>query len=191
MTDPALPSGTDRVFAALKIMRKKHASLLRGLKTIINIQGDMPFFDPEPVRLMIKSILKQKNTRMQMWTLAEAWPYAQNPHDLQFVKVVCDNTSHALYFSRYPIPCSRNFDHKALLQHVGVYAYSPQALKFLCSKKPTALEKLEGLEQLRALYHKIPIKILSCSTEAGCDFRGIDCEADLNWALEFEKGEKK
>jgi 3-deoxy-manno-octulosonate cytidylyltransferase (CMP-KDO synthetase) len=191
MTAPELPSGTDRVFGAYKLLRKKHPSLVRGLKCLVNIQGDMPFFDPEPIAAMIRKILKQKNSRMAMWTLAEEWPYPQNPTDMQFVKVVCDKNERALYFSRHSIPCSRNFDHKALRLHVGVYAYTVQALKSFCTHKPCEMEKLEGLEQLRALYHGIPIYVFDCPTRKNLNFRGIDVAEDYTWAQDFAQHAKE
>lgn len=190
LTSPELASGTDRVFAAYQQMRKKHPSMIRGLKYMVNIQGDMPFFDPEPITLMIKKLLKQKNSRLAMWTLAEKWPFEQNPFDMQFVKVVCDKVDRALYFSRHPIPCSRNFSHEALSLHVGVYAYTLQALKNFCSQKPCEMEKLEGLEQLRALHNGTPIYVYPCATRSGYSFRGIDVQSDYDWAQNFHKERK-
>jgi 3-deoxy-manno-octulosonate cytidylyltransferase (CMP-KDO synthetase) len=140
------PSGTDRV---AEVARTLDADVL------VNLQGDEPLIDPGALDLVIDRL--EGDPDAQMATLAtplrslEQW---QNPN---CVKVVCDDSGAALYFSRAPIPFVRDGkpDLAArpprFLQHVGLYAYRRDFLLRLAALPPAPLEKLEKLEQLRAL----------------------------------------
>jgi 3-deoxy-manno-octulosonate cytidylyltransferase (CMP-KDO synthetase) len=91
------------------------------------------------------------------------------------VKLVLDANNDALYFSRSIIPYPRNYEKFAPLKHLGVYGYRRQTLLDLMSLTPCDLEKIESLEQLRALYHGIKIRVLP----AARDSIGVDTHADL------------
>ena len=108
-----------------------------------------------------------------------------NETDLGSVKIACDTSDKALYFSRFPIPCSRILDRSALRLHVGVYAYTPSSLEKFCRSPISSLEKLEGLEQLRALNEGVPIYCVQVTCNKGESFRGIDTPSDLEWAERF------
>jgi 3-deoxy-manno-octulosonate cytidylyltransferase (CMP-KDO synthetase) len=94
------------------------------------------------------------------------------------VKVVCDRRGRALYFSRslIPYPRTRTSDF-AVFEHIGLYAYSQECLFRLSRLAPTPLEKIEGLEQLRALENGIPIQVV----ETACtgELVSVDTREDL------------
>lgn len=146
MTRSDHPSGTDRV-----------AEVARGLDAdlIVNLQGDEPLIDPAALDMLPE--LLERDPGADMATVAvpirskEQW---DNPN---CVKVVCDATGRALYFSRSPVPFVRdgepNFsaDPPTFLQHLGLYAYRRAFLLSLSQLPPEPLEQLEKLEQLRVL----------------------------------------
>lgn len=147
MTDPALPSGTDRCQAAL-------AALSASPEIVINIQGDEP--------LLKSSVLSDLVRVLRGGTADVATPVSHivEPHDLvdpNIVKVVMTSSRRALYFSRSPVPHVRSADvgewlgHTAFWKHIGIYAYRTHALERHVALPPTELERLESLEQLRLL----------------------------------------
>ncbi len=143
MTDSKLPSGTDRVWAAVKDL---------SADIVLNIQGDEPLIQGEVLDQLIEPFIEDET--LEMATLANrlAIEDLDNPN---VVKVVCNLKSDALYFSRYPIPFSRlNF--KAVptgaAKHIGIYAFRKSFLENFCANAPVELELAESLEQLRALY---------------------------------------
>ena len=71
--------------------------------------------------------------------------------------------------------------------HVGIYAYTPTALEKFCKSEVSQLEKLESLEQLRALNVGIPIRCVKVECQPLESFRGIDTPGDLDWAEAFSK----
>jgi 3-deoxy-manno-octulosonate cytidylyltransferase (CMP-KDO synthetase) len=148
------PSGTDRV---AEVAGHVDADL------IVNLQGDEPLIDPAALDLLIDLLASHPHSDMA--TLAtplrslEQW---QNPNG---VKVVCDITGRALYFSRSPIPHVRNgqpdftLRPSRFLLHVGLYAYRTPFLLRLAALPPEPLEQLEKLEQLRVLSLGHPIQV--------------------------------
>jgi len=133
------------------------AEVARGLAAdiIVNLQGDEPLIDPAALDLLIARL--EHDPRADMATLACPIASAEALHNPNCVKVVCDDSGRALYFSRAPIPFVRDGrpDPAArparFLQHIGIYAYRRSLLLTLAATPPAALEKLEKLEQLRAL----------------------------------------
>jgi len=152
MTRPDHPSGTDRL-----------AEVAAGLAAdvLINVQGDLPLLDPAMVELLAARMADEPD--LPMATLAtpihDGAEFA-SPH---VVKVVLDRAGRALYFSRAPIPHDRDGERAAGeplgLRHVGLYAYRRDVLLRLAATPPTALERREKLEQLRALEHGIAIGV--------------------------------
>jgi 3-deoxy-manno-octulosonate cytidylyltransferase (CMP-KDO synthetase) len=152
LTSARHPSGTDRIAEVAKN--------LVGTSILLNVQGDEPFLDPKLAGRLIKTL--QDEPRLEMATAA----CPLDPADLEnpnAVKVVCDLQGNALYFSRSPIPCERDGGGKppARLRHLGIYAYRRSFLLDFVKKKPSPLEKLEKLEQLRALEHGAKIRVLT------------------------------
>jgi 3-deoxy-manno-octulosonate cytidylyltransferase (CMP-KDO synthetase) len=140
------PSGTDRV---AEVARRLDADV------VINLQGDEPLVDPAALDLL--PALLERDGDADVATLAVPLASAEQWHNPNCVKVVCDAAGRALYFSRSPIPYVRDGrpDFAArpprFLQHLGVYAYRRPFLLALASLPPEPLEQLEKLEQLRVL----------------------------------------
>lgn len=169
MTDPSLPSGSDRVFAAIQ---NQEADV------VLNIQGDEPLIRPEVVSRLIQPF--RENSELDMATLARPSQKTDLESDTT-AKIVLDANGYALYFSRYPIPYSRiNWkDSDSLngcLTHIGLYGYKKSFLEAFCRQAPTVLELSEGLEQLRALYLGAQIKVEVVEHESW----GVDTPEDVN-----------
>lgn len=194
MTDPGLPSGTDRVNAAITICCKENKIDIYHVRSIINLQGDMPFFDPHALQLLQKLIIEKKETfptDKVMATLCQKWPLSIDPKSPQDVKVIFNKFKKAIYFSRFPIPCSREYSLDAFYLHIGIYAYTVEAIQEFCFLESSEIEKLEGLEQLRALDNDIPIFVECIDSSPEYNFKGIDCPEDLVWASDFNTARKK
>lgn len=171
ITDPSLPSGTDRVFAAVQG---------HGADLIINLQGDEPFIDPAMIDRLF-SALQERDVEMATLCcpLTKVDEY-QNPNT---VKVVLNKSGFALYFSRAPIPhiAAPNSEFRtpqSLFKHIGVYAFTRSFLKQFVSMPKSSLEEAESLEQLRVLENGYPIRVLVT------EYRGfgIDTPEDLERA---------
>lgn len=141
MTDPALPSGTDRLAAANEAL---------GAGRIINVQADEPLVRGEDVRLMDRLLTAD----VDIATVATPFSSEDAFRSSARVKVVRDAGGHALYFSRAPIPFDRDSKgtgSRDALWHLGLYAYNARFLKAFSAMPPGRLEQTEKLEQLRAL----------------------------------------
>jgi 3-deoxy-manno-octulosonate cytidylyltransferase (CMP-KDO synthetase) len=147
MTPVNCPTGTDRLAAALKVLKR-----VKDDAIIVNVQGDEPLLPPSMIEQVVKAL---KATGAPMATLARPLTQAEylNPNN---VKVLWDAKGVALYFSRSPIAYNRDKPGKLptglrLGLHVGLYAYRAGFLKRLAQTKPSRLELAEKLEQLRVL----------------------------------------
>jgi 3-deoxy-manno-octulosonate cytidylyltransferase (CMP-KDO synthetase) len=158
ITNPSLPSGTDRVYAACKQLSKK-------FDIVINLQGDLPNIDPKAIFDVVDMSTK---TDCDIGTIASIVKNKSEIDNPNVVKIAISfdenhiyNTGRALYFSRSAIPHSKEKSAK-YFHHIGVYAYKMEALERFVSLKPSYLEKIESLEQLRALEDnmKIMVKIV-------------------------------
>ena len=150
MTKQKLNSGTDRVFSAMQIYLKK-----KSYKYIINLQGDIPNISPSSVK-KISLLIREKG--IEMATLASKIKNKKKIRDNNIVKVALSKVSKhykALYFSRAPIP----FGAKNFYEHIGIYAYTVKTLEKFIKLKMGELEKIESLEQLRALENGIEINV--------------------------------
>jgi 3-deoxy-manno-octulosonate cytidylyltransferase (CMP-KDO synthetase) len=171
LTDPAHPSGTDRVAEVAA------QSPFRAYDAIVNVQGDEPFVTQAAV---CGAAALVTSGRFPLGTAAApAGAAALNmPH---VVKVVVGDDGRALYFSRAPIPWLREPEEEALRdglvrQHIGVYAYTRDALARWVALPPHPLERIERLEQLRPLAAGIAMGVAVVSEiPAG----GVDTEDDL------------
>lgn len=147
MTPSSLPSGTDRVAVA---------ACASPDDIVVNIQGDEPLIDPALVDSVADALKSDSCGRFQMATASAPIRSQEELDAPTVVKVVCAADGGALYFSRWPIPFSRDKapDPASGLwrRHVGIYAYRGSFLSKLVSTSPCALEKTESLEQLRALW---------------------------------------
>jgi 3-deoxy-manno-octulosonate cytidylyltransferase (CMP-KDO synthetase) len=161
MTRRDHPSGTDRV---AEVVRQLQGDL------IVNLQGDEPLIEPSNLDLLIG--LLERDTNADMATLACPITSHEQWHNPNCVKVVCDESGRALYFSRSPIPFVRDGkpDFAAspprFLQHIGLYGYRRSFLLRYAETPPAELERLEKLEQLRALSLgcRIPVGLVARPT---------------------------
>lgn len=152
LTGPA-KSGTDRVAIAIaKLGRDAEGDV------ILNLQGDEPAIPPENLRLLAQFLLNYPDVPIGTLALPGDHQELLNPN---VVKVVCDEKGRALYFSRAPIPYQRNPNAALVRKHLGLYGFQRQALVAFAALPEHPLELCEGLEQLRALAHGIPIHVLS------------------------------
>lgn len=165
------PSGTDRV---AEVARRPE---FQDAQVILNVQGDEPFVDALAVQGAVGVVMAGQ---APIGTAAVPVSIAALL-DPDCVKVVCDDTGRALYFSRAPIPWLRDeADAEAqrglVRQHLGVYAYTRDALQSWVSLPVHPLERIERLEQLRPLAAGLAIGVAAA---APVIMGGIDTEADL------------
>ncbi|RPJ42591.1 MAG: 3-deoxy-manno-octulosonate cytidylyltransferase [Candidatus Latescibacterota bacterium] len=167
LTSPDHATGTDRV-----------AEAARGIDSeiVVNIQGDEPFLPPGALDRVIEPMIG--NRSIEMRTLVVPLEGEADLADPNTVKVVVNKGGTALYFSRAPIPHPWAPGGLERWKHVGVYAFRRETLFRFVSLERTALEKTEGLEQLRALDHGIAIDV-AFWPEA---FHGVETLEDLERA---------
>lgn len=168
LTEPDLPSGTDRVLAALRSFDPDGAH-----GAVINLQGDLPDLDPRAIRAALEALTGREG--VEIGTLAAPCD-AGKRGDPNAVKAVLaleagGRRGRALYFTRASAPWGEGPVHK----HVGIYAFRRAALERFCALPPSPLEKRERLEQLRALENGMRIDALL--VDGAPD--GVDTPADL------------
>ncbi|MFT9423528.1 MAG: 3-deoxy-manno-octulosonate cytidylyltransferase [Acetobacter syzygii] len=171
LTDPDLPSGSDRVWQALQTLDPQGR-----YDTIINLQGDLPTLEPSSLHSVLTVM---SNPAFDIGTLVAPITSENEKSASSVVKVAChfepqaEQTS-ALYFSRQPIPWGDG----AFWHHIGIYAWRRAALARFVQLPPSGLEKRESLEQLRALENGMRI---GCARIAIAPF-GVDTPLDLERA---------
>lgn len=169
------PSGTDRLAEAA-------ASIgLADRDVVVNVQGDEPQVQEEMITLLVQTLTSEDHAPMA--TLAVASQSAEDLRDPNVVKVVTDRDGNALYFSRAAIPHRRDPSEvtEPFLKHLGYYAYRKSFLNVFTRLTPGPLEKIEKLEQLRALEHGYPIRVGLSPFETV----GIDTPEDLERLLKL------
>ena len=152
MTSPAHQSGTDRIAEVAKTLTDP---------IIVNVQGDEPEIAPQIIDGLIA--LLSENPAAAMVTAVTPFPPDQDVANPNLVKAVISADGRAIYFSRSPVPHRRepnSKDNAPYYLHLGIYAYRRDFLLEFASWPPTALEKTEKLEQLRALEHGREIRAL-------------------------------
>jgi 3-deoxy-manno-octulosonate cytidylyltransferase (CMP-KDO synthetase) len=170
-------SGTDRIGEAVSAI---------DCDIVINVQGDEPFIEPSLIEALVNSFV---NSEISM---SSAMSKINNVKDLQntnVVKVVTDLHNNALFFSRSLIPFPRDvkeisianevIEESQFFRHIGIYGYRKDFLLHFVNLKQSYLEKVEKLEQLRALENGFKIKMI----EAGSSLIGIDTQEDYEEAL--------
>lgn len=149
MTSDKCNSGSDRVYEAAKKLKCKDSDI------VVNIQGDEPLINPQSIENCLREF-KDKNVLVSTSgtkNLTEEMLKSPN-----FVKVICDKNSDAIYFSRSVIPFPReNFTD--FTKHLGLYAYKFSILKKYVKWKVGKYEEVEKLEQLRFLENGIKIRV--------------------------------
>ena len=176
MTKPDHPSGSDRIFEALQIIDPDGHH-----DCIINVQGDLPTLDPKIIRACLEPM---KTDGVDMSTLVAEITDEEEKTNPNVVKAVLGlkpgrSIGRALYFSRATIPTGDG----PLYHHIGLYAYTRDALTHFVSLKPGVLEQREKLEQLRALEAGMRIDAACVDTVPF----GVDTPGDLTVAREMIK----
>ena len=179
-TPKEIASGSDRIAYIAKIYKEA--------EIVVNIQGDEPFIQPEMIDQAIEPLLFDKT--IEVATLIKQIYSLKELKSPDIVKVVFDYNNYALYFSRSPIPFTRNaISETAALEitdyykHLGLYVFRRKALLKFTSLKQTDLEKTEMLEQLRMLENGIKIKVVETDYES----ISVDTQEDLKRARTFYK----
>ena len=164
MTDPELPSGSDRIAAALK-----------GIEAdiVINVQGDEPLLPTEAIDALIDRMKQSDRPDMATVGVEASREELDNPNKVKLVK---SNSGKALYFSRSMIPFLRTGgEDMPVYLHWGIYAYRRDVLEKFVTMPAGKLENCEKLEQLRALENDIDIQVLITNLESV----GVDTPEDL------------
>ena len=165
MTSETHPSGTDR-------LAEVAASLTCDV--IVNVQGDEPLIAPEMIDEAVAPFAL--DPALEMSTLRKRIEAEADRHNPNITKVVVDEDGFALYFSRAPIPFTRDGCPPApAWRHIGLYVYRRDTLLRLAALPPVAIERAEALEQLRALAHGIAIQCVETTRDA----IGVDTPSDL------------
>ncbi len=173
LTDPDLPSGTDRVWAAVKNLPASSKPSI-----VVNLQGDLPNIHAKSLQAVLRPL---EDPAVDIATIASI---IKNPEELTNSNVVkialakkSETRGQALYFSRNPIP----FGADTYYHHIGVYAFRYQALEKYVSLPPSPLEKAEKLEQLRAMEAGMRIDVELVDTIPHTVDTVVDLENIRNW----------
>ena len=173
MTHPDLPSGSDRILAALKIIDPT-----RQFDAVINVQGDLPTLDPALIKTAFDLL---QDMTVSVGTLGAIITKEAEKTNPNVVKAITEidfskdqKSGRALYFTRATAPSGEG----PLLHHIGLYAYKRLALERFVASPPSILEKREKLEQLRALALGQQINIAVVDTVP----LGVDTIEDLEVA---------
>lgn len=178
MTDPDLPSGSDRILAALE-----HIDPAGRHQIVVNVQGDLPTLDPALIGRAARLLLQDGVDIATLGAVITRDEEINNPNVVKAVAEIDfaagEKQGRALYFTRATAPSGDG----PLLHHIGLYAYRRQALERFVASPPAALERREKLEQLRALALGMRIDIAVVDTVP----LGVDTQADLERAREMMK----
>ena len=163
-------SGSDRIAEAIEHL---------DVSVVVNVQGDEPFIDAEPLAKLIEIFRHDATQQVDLASLMREIKNDDEIHNPNNVKVVVDQNEFALYFSRSVIPYAREKNAGVrYFQHIGIYAFRKQALLDFYHLPMKSLEASEKLEQLRYLEFGKRIKMVE-TTHIGI---GIDTPEDLEKA---------
>jgi len=173
------PSGTDRIAEVVEQHNWPDDTI------VVNVQGDEPLIPPPLIRAVAQHL--HNHTECAIATACHPIHDTEALRNPNIVKAVLDSQGNALYFSRAPIPWPRDAfangtslpDNFTALRHIGIYAYRASFLRAFNQLAPSAMEQIEALEQLRALWHgyKIGVTITQDAPPSG-----VDTEQDLHTA---------
>ena len=167
MTSKEHVCGTDRIAESIQHIKCNKDDV------IVNVQGDEPLIDPQALDTVIKPFLKDR--RLNMGCLIAKIKDLSEYEDPNIVKVVKDKDNFALYCSRSLIPYSKEGDLTNVYKQFGVYVYRKDFLIKFSKMEPTHYEKIEKLEQLRALENGFKMKVV----ETYYDSVSVDVPEDL------------
>ena len=185
LTSSQHSSGTDRVAEV--------ATKIPEAEIIVNVQGDEPLISPQTIEKAVE-VMVAEFAKSDGAGIVTTWEPIESNNDLldpDLVKVVVDDNDNALYFSRSPVPYPRDAVKrhgsldvalaaepdllKLFRKHTGLYVYRRDVLLAFTNWPQTQLERIEALEQLRALEHGVKIKVVEACTSS----TGVDTLADL------------
>ena len=147
--------GTDRIAEAVIDM---------DLDIVVNVQGDEPFTQKEPLEKLLKVFEGEDGKKVRVASLMQELKDMATIEDPNYVKVAVDKNFNALFFSRAVIPYPRNKDIKTVYyEHIGIYAFRKQTLLDFTQMPVTPLEAAEKIECLRYLENGIPMKMVVTS----------------------------
>ncbi len=201
MTKADHPSGTDRIAEVVEQHNWPDDTI------VVNVQGDEPLIPPQLIRAVAQHL--HDHPECAMATACHPIHDEASMRNPNIVKAVLDKDGNAMYFSRAPIPYPRDLfaasslqgdllagscplrsdsvvgesgQLSSVLRHIGIYAYRASFLRAYSQLAPAAIEQIEALEQLRALWHgyKIGVTITQDAPPSG-----VDTEADLIAAREI------
>ncbi|MEO7241590.1 MAG: 3-deoxy-manno-octulosonate cytidylyltransferase [Variovorax sp.] len=171
------PSGSDRLAEACDLLD------LRSEAIVVNVQGDEPLIEASLIDKVAAALMAAPDAEMS--TAAHPLETVADFVNPNVVKVVVDAAGRALYFSRAPIPWWRDgnategvsaLPDPAPLRHIGIYAYRAEFLRRFPHLAPAPMERVEALEQLRAIWHGHRIVVHVCASAPG---GGVDTPDDL------------
>lgn len=183
MTRGDHPSGTDRISEVATLLELGPDAI------VVNVQGDEPLIAPALIASVARTLSETAGAAIA--TAAHAIEFAADFLNPNIVKVVRNEAGIAQYFSRAPIPFPRDEAEAVAaaaansqllpasvpaLRHIGIYAYQASFLRQYASLAPVPAERLEALEQLRAMFHGYPIAVLEWQGDTP---PGVDTAADL------------
>lgn len=168
MTSSAHTSGSDRLAEVAQLLQLDDSAV------VVNVQGDEPFIPARLIDEVAQSLADSPQAAMA--TAAHRIESSEDFANPNVVKVIFDQQGRALYFSRASIPGGAQSE---AWRHIGIYAYRAGFLKRYHELPPSALEKAESLEQLRAMDNGEVIMVKAIDYDAGI---GVDTPADLEQA---------
>jgi 3-deoxy-manno-octulosonate cytidylyltransferase (CMP-KDO synthetase) len=181
LTPKELSSGTERAAYAAGDL---------DADIVVNIQGDEPFVRPKEIDDVARLLLDDEEA--VMGTIVKKIIDSEALKNPNTVKVVVDRLGYAIYFSRSPIPFSRDkerleewIENTNYYRHIGIYSYRKDFLLQIIEWTPTPLERVEKLEQLRVLEHGYRIKV------AETDFESIDVNTQDDLTRARQKAEEE
>lgn len=175
MTSASHQSGSDRICEVVDALGFDDS------ECVINVQADEPLIPPEAIDQVAESL--RLNADYGLATLCESIEDEREYSEPSSVKVVMDKVGRALYFSRAPIPASVSLPTECY-RHIGIYAYRVGVLRKFVTWPVAAIEAIERLEQLRALYNGVAIHVSIASTRIP---PGVDTPEDLAAVRAFLK----
>lgn len=177
MTRTDHATGTDRIAEVVRQLD------LPDEEIVVNVQGDEPLIEPGLIREVARAL--ENNAQASIATACHPFRDAESMFNPNVVKVVLDHAGCASYFSRAPIPFARDAfaeNPNALppglpcYRHIGIYAYRASFLRVYSQLEPSAAERFEALEQLRAIWHGYTIAVAITEHAPAA---GVDTPADL------------
>ncbi|MDB3901080.1 3-deoxy-manno-octulosonate cytidylyltransferase [Flavobacteriaceae bacterium] len=160
-------SGSDRIAEFAKDME---------VDIIVNVQGDEPLIDKKSLQKLVNTFKLDKYKKIDLVSLMKVISNREEVENPNNVKVVTDSDDFAIYFSRSPIPFNSASNPKLnYFKHIGIYGFRKKSLVDFYNSKPTKLELIEKLEQLRYLESGKKIKMVI----SDFDGIGIDTMEDL------------